>query len=174
MAIEQCIYTIEQLRERLAHWQRVLRLQDWHIEVMLVPMASMGGDFAGEVTTFPMKKRAFIKVLTAADYEASMERGRQTMPHDMEYTLIHELMHVVIYLCSVKYDPGSREEMLEEQAVHALAMGYLQLSRPSLASLPQAYTPLPLDLQPPSKPHLAVSNPQPVMDFGPPAHEPQS
>lgn len=127
--IETCIYTLEQLQARLAYWQRVLRLQDWDVTVDIVPLAQMGGHHYGEITMYALLKRAVIRILSAVDYEAAAGAAAFARPLDMEYTLIHELMHLSIFLCSKKYDVNSNEELFEEQAVHALALAFLSLSR---------------------------------------------
>jgi hypothetical protein len=124
-----CVYTPEQLQARLEYWQACLRLQDWDIEVRLVRGATIGQGTSGELHTFRLKKRALIKILREDDYEAALEGAVFDQPHDMEYTLVHELVHLALDACTVQFDPGTIQETAEEHAVHALASALVALDR---------------------------------------------
>ncbi len=162
---EPCLYTIDQLRERLAYWQRVLRLQDWDIQISIARMSTFEKQgSAAEVHTYERTRTVRIKILDPEDYAGLNPAALR--PQDMEYSIVHELMHVVIYACTVSFDSHPKAELLEEQCVHNLTTAVLSLTRVPLATvgvLPELYTPLPLDLV--ARPHLAVSNPEPSSPF---------
>lgn len=164
---QECIYTEDQLRSRLAFWQQTLRLQDWRIDIGHKRMAQFEiPGRSGELHVYSHTKVAVINILHPEDYAALTPQPR--LPHDMEWTLVHELMHLSMHHCTLKYDTGSLQEMLEEQAVNALTAGFISFIRPGmvqvsqglLPGVPDAYAPIG---QQPQRPHLAVSNNVPPM-----------
>ena len=74
-----------------AEWQKILRLQDWVVEVKIA--RGNGIDLSpacmGDVTSNPKRKMALIKLLDPNDWDRNI-----MVPQDMEVTLVHELLHL--------------------------------------------------------------------------------
>lgn len=113
----------EALTALVRDWQKRLRLQDWDIEIRVARTSEMHHkDCAAEVHTFQRKRRAIIYISAAEDYEANNANGIFDVgPHDIEYSIVHELMHVLLWPCEIR----TSKEIQEEQAVHALATALL-------------------------------------------------
>lgn len=118
----ECILTNEQLQERLAYWQKVLRLQDWTIRVAFRHVVDMEPGNEAEVdTNFPLK-RAAIAIVYPDEY-----RSRVGWPQEVEESLVHELLH--LHLEPWQVEKGSLEYVLQEQAVESLAHALVELAR---------------------------------------------
>ena len=80
----------EEVEEKLRAWQKILRLQDWFVEVEIVRKHEMEWHTSkGEVWTRTNANRALIKLLDPVD-----DTCPKTDPYDMEETLVHELLHL--------------------------------------------------------------------------------
>lgn len=113
---------VDQLRERLAYWQKVLRLQDWDIQIEIARMPQFTSpDRAAEIHIHYTHKRAFIRILDPEDYSYNMVPWD---PQDMEMSLVHELMHIYFYPAQ---DHMTYHEL--EQAVHSLATAFVGMER---------------------------------------------
>lgn len=119
----ECVLTKEELQERLAHWQKVLRLQDWDVKVVVVRASQMecGGN-AGENTWQLSTKTALIKLCDPVDWPEDT-RWEQ----DMEETLVHELLHLHMALFQPEHD--TLEHAMMEQAICCIATGLVALHR---------------------------------------------
>jgi hypothetical protein len=168
----------QQATNLCAYWQKILRIQDWHVEVRIIRAVEFHlAESAGEVHTFGLKRRAIIHLLHQDDWKLG-NKGIFARPPDHEYTLIHELLHIVMHDVTPAYEKDSPKYDAEERAIYQLACALLELHR----SAPRAigHVPLdvpvqaalPLDLQP-QRPHLVVTNPSPLSQF-PPEGTPQS
>ena len=82
------ILSIEELRERLKHWQKVLRLQDWIIIVDFAEGSVIHGDASNQHSA--SLKRA--RVLIAS--EETWKPSQYQPEHDMELDIVHELLHL--------------------------------------------------------------------------------
>lgn len=126
--------TIEQLRERLSYWQRVLRVQDWRIAVRYVDEPhQFRGDQAltlsGQVITHSKTYRtASISILRPdhPDMAHRPEVPAEANP-DVEQILLHELMHVLLHA-------GDACPESQETACEMLAWALLDLDRRSRAT----------------------------------------
>ena len=106
--------TKEELENLLTFWQNKLRMDDWDISISIVIFNrknfKQSGDFMADILT----KKA--KILLTAD----PFRG------DEEYTLVHELIHVLLF----DYDKFSEEILLDrfgtDSKQHDLYMGKLE------------------------------------------------
>lgn len=121
-----------QLEACCAWWQRVLRLQDWTIVIKRVRFSACdrtlgAGGLAGQVSWNLEKKGAVIKIVDPEDYDATCNPDFER-PQDMEYTVVHELLHLHFAPLSHVTD-GKLECRFEEQAVHAIALGLVSLER---------------------------------------------
>lgn len=105
--------------EKLAIWQRRLNLQDWTISVVMSHPADLRQRTLGNIHWDANKKTAVIRVLDPSEYQMPF---RATM-RDMEFTVVHELIH--LELASLPRGETSRSE--EEFAVNHLASALLDL-----------------------------------------------
>lgn len=168
------ILTQEEAQSLCAYWQALLRIQDWDVEVKIVrrPEFTNAIDCMGECNTWRIKKRAVIHLLHPEDHAIFVKNSKFVTPHDMEVTLVHELLHVAlapVTMDTVKAD--SPESIAEEQFIDALSRALVHLYRrtePATVApnqpgaLPQHYIPLtPGTAMPNSVPVLTlrISNP---------------
>ena len=107
--------------ERLAVWQQRLKLQDWKISVIMAHPSDLKPKTLGNIHWDADKKAAVIRVLDAVDYHM----GCREMLDDMEFTVVHELIH--LELSSLPRSEASRRD--EEFAVNQIADALLSLDR---------------------------------------------
>jgi hypothetical protein len=117
--------TQEEVAAALAFWQKALRLQDWHVTVEIKRSRDMGGEYTrgGEVFIKDSRKAARINLLDPVDYSPSCWE-----PQDMEYFLVHELLHLHTS-CIRQTDGESEDNTQEEQAVDSIASALVSLHR---------------------------------------------
>jgi hypothetical protein len=124
------ILSTEELVTLCAEWQRRLRLQDWTVTVRRVRSSEFAGGphFGGQVSFNNDKRAACIKIAEPDDYEntcnVDMER-----PQDMEYTLVHELLHLHVAPLNHLIKTDSIEERFEEHLVDSVARALVALKR---------------------------------------------
>jgi hypothetical protein len=107
--------------EKLPLWQRRLQLQDWNIAVFTVHPSNLRQHTLGNVHWDMEKKSAVIRVLDASDYQMPFHAAL----NDMEFTVVHELIH--LELASLPRSEASRSD--EEYAINRLADALLQFDR---------------------------------------------
>jgi len=107
--------------ERLAVWQQRLKLQDWKISILMAHPSDLKPKTLGNIHWDADKKSAVIRVLDASDYTL----GCHDMLDDMEFTVVHELIH--LELSSLPRSEASRRD--EEYAVNQIADALLALDR---------------------------------------------
>ena len=111
--------------EKLWYWQKRLNLQDWKISVLVVRTTDLKPKTLGNIHWDLDKKSATIRVLDPADYQLPFHE----MLDDMEFTVVHELIHLQLapVLNSVSRNEASRRD--EEHAVNHMAEALLKLQR---------------------------------------------
>jgi len=109
------------LNERLALWQQRLNLKDWKISITMSHPSDLKPKTLGNIHWDADKKSAMIRVLDAADYKMTFH----DMLDDMEFTVVHELIH--LELSSLPRSDASRRD--EEHAVNQIADALLKLDR---------------------------------------------
>jgi len=109
------------VNERLAVWQQRLNLQDWKISIVMAHQSELKPKTLGNIHWESDKKTAVIRVLDAADYKMPLRE----MLDDMEFTVVHELIH--LELSSLPRSDASRRE--EEHAVNQITDALLKLDR---------------------------------------------
>jgi len=111
--------------EKLWQWQKRLNLNDWKISVMVVRSSDLKPKTLGNIHWDGDKKTAVIRVLDPADYKLQ----KQAMLDDMEFTVVHELIHLELspVLSPLQRNDANREE--EEHAVNHMAQALLDLDR---------------------------------------------
>ena len=107
--------------ERLAVWQKRLKLEDWKIAVSMSHPSDLKPKTLGNIHWDADTKSAVIRVLDASEYQLAC---RETM-EDMEFTIVHELIH--LELSSLPRSDASRRD--EEHAVNQIADALLKLDR---------------------------------------------
>ena len=107
--------------ERLALWQQRLNLKDWKISIIMSHPGDLKPKTLGNIHWDADKKSAMIRVLDAADYKMTFH----DMLDDMEFTVVHELIH--LELSSLPRSDASRRD--EEHAVNQIADALLKLDR---------------------------------------------
>lgn len=119
-ACHERVYTEKQASARAAYWQAKLRLTDWAISVSIVRahvLCPAGDLLLGDVAVLPTKQIAVIRLLDHIDFISDVGY----IPfHDMELTLIHELLHVRLH--GMADDAKAVRDLSEERAVHMLSM----------------------------------------------------
>lgn len=111
--------------EKLCAWQRRLNLSDWKISVMVVRTSDLKPKTLGNIHWDGMKKTAVIRVLDPADYKLPM----QAMLDDMEFTVVHELIHLELSPVLTPLQRNDANRMEEEHAVNYMAQALLDLER---------------------------------------------
>lgn len=114
--------------ERLSVWQQRLNLQDWNISVLMTRRSDLKANTLGGIRWDKSKKSAVICVQDAADYRVPLAE----MLKDMEFTIVHELVH--LELSSLPRSEASRSS--EEHAVNQLAAALLRLDQTSARDIP--------------------------------------
>ena len=114
------------LRQRLARWQERLKLQDWTISLVMSHPNEMRHGTLGNVHWDADKKTAMIRVLDAADYGRPFRATLQ----DMEFTVVHELVHLELTSLTRNFKSRSEESFSEEEkAVNRMSDALLRLDQ---------------------------------------------
>lgn len=111
--------------EKLWLWQKRLNLQAWAVSVVISRDSELKPKTLGNIHWDRQKKTAVIRVLDPADYRLPLE----AMLRDIEFTLVHELIHLemVPILSDLQRSSANRRD--EEYAVNHLADALLKLDR---------------------------------------------
>ena len=127
------------LHQRLGRWQERLKLQDWTISLVMSHPTELRRGTLGNVHWDADKKTAVIRVLDAADYGRPF---RATL-EDMEFTVVHELVHLELTSLTRNFKSRSEESFSdEEKAVNRMSYALLQLDQvDQSASLDAAVAP---------------------------------
>ncbi len=106
--------------QKLQTWQERLNLKDWNIQARLVRPSALEPKTLGNIHWDTDAKSANIGVLSTYNYKLPY----QEMLADMEFTIVHELVH--LHLASLPKSDASRR--VEEHAVNELARALLKLA----------------------------------------------
>jgi hypothetical protein len=109
------------VNERLGIWKQRLDLADWKISVTMSRRCDLKPGTLGSIHWDKNKKSAAIQVLDVSEYHLPV----RDMLDDMEFTVVHELIH--IELSSLPRSEASRSD--EEHAVNGLARALILLDR---------------------------------------------
>ena len=111
--------------EKLWSWQKRLNLEDWKITVDVARSSELKPRTLGNVHWDTDKKTAVIRVLDPADYKLPFA----DMLADVEFTVVHELIHLELapVLAPLQRNDANRRE--EEHAVNHMTDALLQLER---------------------------------------------
>jgi hypothetical protein len=111
----------EYVQTQLAIWKLRLDLMDWRVSLVFCHPPQLGPKKMGDVEWDQTAKTAVIRVMDPADYRLSPEDTRK----DMEFTVLHGLIH--LELASLPRNKRNAER--EELAVSQLADALLRLDR---------------------------------------------
>lgn len=111
--------------EKLSLWQKRLNLQEWNISLLVVPAGDLKPKTLGNIHWELDKKTAVIHVLDPADYRLPFKE----MLEDIEFTVVHELIHLELapVLSDLHRSDANRRD--EEHAVNHVADALLNLCR---------------------------------------------
>jgi hypothetical protein len=111
--------------EKLWVWQHRLNLDDWSVSVVVARTTDLKPRTLGNIHWDSDNKTAVIRVLDPADYNVA----GQAMLRDIEFTVVHELIHLelVPVLAPLQRTEANRRD--EEHAVNHMADALLKLDR---------------------------------------------
>jgi hypothetical protein len=107
------------LSEKVEVWQKRLKLDEWKITVVMARKADLKKGTMAGIRWDKGKKTATLWALDAADYTIPTDE----MLKDLEFTVVHELIH--LELASLPKSEASRRK--EETAVNQLTEALLAL-----------------------------------------------
>jgi len=111
--------------ERLWVWQKRLNLKEWNISVVVSRATELKAKTVGNIHWDREKKTAVIRVLDPADYDMALE----PMLKDIEFTVVHELIHLEMVPILSDLQRSAENRLEEEHAVNHLADALLKLDR---------------------------------------------
>ena len=111
--------------EKLWVWQKRLNLQAWKITVAVARSTELKPKTLGNIHWDSDKKTAIIHVLDPADYTLTFE----AMLQDMEFTVVHELIHLELSPVLAPLQRSDENRRDEEHAVNYMAQALLDLDR---------------------------------------------
>jgi len=126
LAHERTVMAGSFAQEKLARWQKRLNLQEWNITVVVSRASDLKPKTLGNIHWDLDKKTAVIRVLDPADYHMPT---LQAMLDDVEFTVVHELIHLEMapVLADMQRNEANRRQ--EEFAVNRMAEALLKLDR---------------------------------------------
>jgi hypothetical protein len=107
------------LSDKVEVWQKRLKLDEWKITVVMTRKADLKKGTMAGIRWDKGKKTATLWAVDAADYAVPTDE----MLKDLEFTVVHELIH--LELASLPKSEASRRK--EETAVNQLAEALLAL-----------------------------------------------
>lgn len=112
-------------KEKLWSWQKRLGLQDWTVALEVVRSTELKPKTLGNIHWDTEKKSAVIRVLDPADYKMA----QREMLEDIEFTVVHELIHLEIAPVLSHFTRSDADRRDEEHAVNHMADALLHLDR---------------------------------------------
>jgi hypothetical protein len=115
------VVTQAQVDDWTKNWQKRLDLGEWTITTLVVRVSDLKPDTLGNLKWNSTNKSAVIKVLNPLDYELP---GPE-IPTDIEYTIVHELIH--LQLSVLPHDGATK--ITEEKVVNRISEALFQLEK---------------------------------------------
>src|SRR5215469_7274314 len=113
--------TQTQVDEWTRLWQQRLDLGEWAITTMIVRVSDLKPDSLGNLKWNTANRTAIVKVLNPLDYELPVSE----IPADIEYTILHELIH--LQLSALPHDGSTK--LVEEKVVNRISEALFQLEK---------------------------------------------
>jgi hypothetical protein len=110
---------------RLSVWQKRLNLQEWGVSIVVSRAGELKPKTVGNIHWDREKKTAVIRVLDPADYKLPFDQ----MLQDIEFTIVHELIHLEIAPVFTDLTRTEANRMEEEHAVNHMTDALLKLDR---------------------------------------------
>jgi hypothetical protein len=107
--------------DKLELWQKRMNLSDWTISPRLVRKSALAPKTLGGIRWDRGTKTATVDVLSTHDYNVP----EQAMLDDMEFTIVHELVH--LHLSPLPRSEASRT--VEEHVVNEIARALIKLAK---------------------------------------------
>ena len=116
------------LKESIAYWQGVLRLQDWNIELSLRRRCEMSvANVIGSNHHWQDSKDSIIELPMPEDLLSYVKfQGEEK---DYEITLVHELLHLHFAPFAADEDKDPHGNTYQELAINTLARSLVHLDR---------------------------------------------
>jgi len=109
------------IKEKLQFWQKRLNLEKWQVSVQLVRNTSLKPKTLGNIHWDASTMQATIDVQSSYDYKLPFQEALD----DMEFTIVHELVH--LQLSSLPRSEASRSA--EEHAVNEITQALINLTK---------------------------------------------
>jgi hypothetical protein len=110
-----------QVDKWMRSWRKRLGLEDWEINTQMVRSSDLKPDTLGNLRWNSGSKTATIRVLAPMDYDLPAAE----IPADIEYTVVHELVH--LQLAALPREAASKNT--EEQVVNRLSEALMALEK---------------------------------------------
>ena len=102
-----------------SRWQKILRLQDWEVDIDFYRARDFtNADALGECTFNINSREGFIKILNPIDYEGE---------YDLEWIVVHELLHLHFADWTAKNNYEC--PVSGEQAIDSIAQALTRLNK---------------------------------------------
>ena len=111
--------------EKLWVWQKRLNLPEWKISVVVSHSSELRPKTVGNIHWDREKKTAVIRVLDPADYNVQLV----PMLRDIEFTVVHELIHLEMVPVFSDLQRTDANRLEEEYAVNHMADALIKLDR---------------------------------------------
>jgi hypothetical protein len=97
-------------------WQQRLHLDEWTIEARVVRKSELKPDTLGNLKWNLANHTAVIRILSPLDYDMPAA----DVPEDMEYTVVHELIHLQLAVLPRDLNAKGTEEQVVNRIADAL------------------------------------------------------
>ena len=118
-ADKYCGVNVAQVERWTKAWQKRLALEDWDVAVEIVRASELRPDTLGNLRWNHATRAATIRVLNPLDYQLPAAE----IPTDIEYTVVHELVH--LQLAALPRDAVNK--VTEEGVVSRIAEALMAL-----------------------------------------------
>lgn len=122
---ERTLFAQSFANEKLRMWQKRLNLESWNVVIAMARATELKPKTLGNIHWDSDKKTALIHVLDPADYTLPFE----AMLKDMEFTVVHELIHLELAPVLAPLQRTDENRRDEEYAVNHMAQALLDLDR---------------------------------------------
>jgi hypothetical protein len=109
----------EQLRAACERWKKVLRLQDWIVDVQLVRRESFSDGESASVEYNLFERTALVRVLDSRDYAGEDQNH--------EISLVHELVHLMLAGLDPLIKDNGMADVVLERSVRTIAVALVQM-----------------------------------------------